>query len=345
MSAVKALPLWAKIVGGVLAVLLVAAWIPGFRLQLPFALGDEDPALSGQSQRRPAEFLYLDNGRVAAYLAQLEGGIQNSERLSNTLTTDSEAKASAGEFFSFGGSAQVQSFVEREVTPTAAAIFFRLLDDLNDGEMISEVSIQSLDEIEAESEAAFVKFTSDDLRTPVYANPYQVVRQTGTLPALFPLPLKSKVRREAVERLQEDSEGFARQVGSNPRLVFSVQPDEAAEGEHFRLLLPVRYRQLTDERSLIQNGGGTFTVVGKVVRIYSTDEAASYVDSATRETWTQPLRHAPAGLLQRTTKKCEFPNGEKADRSELRHCALRVLMDQTTVNERGAVILPVAIYK
>jgi hypothetical protein len=345
LSAVAKLPLWAKIVGAILALLLVAAWIPGFRLQLPFALGKEDPTLSGQSQRRPAEFLYLDNGRVAAYLAQLEGGIQNSERLTNTLTTGAEAKVTAGNFLSAGGSSQVQSFVEREVTPTAAAVFFRLVDDLGAGDMISTVSVRSLEDIEDAGEAAFVKFSSNDLRTPVYANPYQVVRQAGTLPALFPLPSSSKVKREAVRQLREDSEGFARQVGLNPRLTFSIRPDEAPAEKQFTLLLPVRYQQLTDERSLIQNGGGEFTVVGKVIRVYPTEELATYVDTPTRETWTQPLRHAPGGLFLRTASKCEFPGGGKAEGSELRDCVQRVLMEQTKVDEPGAVILPMAIYK
>lgn len=345
LSAVEKLPRWAKGVGAGLLVLLIFSTIPGFHLQLPFSAGDNDRGLFGQSPRRPAEFLYLDNGRVAAYLAQLEGGIQNSERLTNTLTSGSEAKVTASNFLSAASSSQVQSFVEREVTPTAAAIFFRLVDDLSAGDMISTVSVRSLGEIEDAGEAAFVKFSTNDLRTPVYANPYQVVRQAGTLPALFPLPSRSKAKREAVKQLREDSEGFARQVGLNPRLTFSIRPEEASPEERFSLLLPVRYQQLTDERSLIQNGGGEFTVVGKVIRVYPTKESATYVDTPTRETWTQPLRHAPGGLFRRTASKCEFPGGDKAEGSELRDCVQRVLMEQTKVDEPGAVILPMAIYK
>ncbi|HEY5052251.1 MAG TPA: hypothetical protein VII45_02465, partial [Solirubrobacterales bacterium] len=172
------------------------------------------------------------------------------------------------------------------------------------------------------------------------------VRQSGTLPALFPLPSKSKARREAVEHLREVSEGFARQVGTNPRLVFSIQPENTkGEKKDFKLLLPVRYKHLTDERSLIQNGGGRFTVVGKVVRIFSSDEDESYIDSPTREIWTQPVKHAPAGLLQRSARRCRLPDGETAQNGELRECVLAALHDQTEVDQRGAVIIPVAIYK
>jgi hypothetical protein len=78
----------------------------------------------------PAEFLYIDNDRVAAYLAQLQGGRATGERLSRTLTRELSGTASAGGSFEVGASAQEQSFVEREVTPTAASNYFRLFDAL-----------------------------------------------------------------------------------------------------------------------------------------------------------------------------------------------------------------------
>lgn len=348
VRAVGALPRWAKIVGGGMVLLLAIVLIPGLNPHPHLSFGDEGAA-SNLTNRRPAEFLYLDNGRAAAYLAQLEGGIENSERLSNTLTSGSEAKASAGSFLSFGGTSQQQSFVEREVTPTAAAIFFHLLDDLRADHQLFTASSRRLPTIEHQGEGAFVQFKTEELRTPIYANPYLVVRQSGTLPALFPLPSKSKARREAVKSLREAAESFARQVGINPRLVFSIQPETASgKSKGFKLLLPVRYRHLTDERSLIQNGGGRFTVVGKVVRIFSSGEGESYVDSPTRETWTQPLKHVPAGLLRRSARKCSPPksaDAEAAASGDLRECVLAALHGQTEVDQRGAVIIPVAIYK
>ncbi|HEY5051966.1 MAG TPA: hypothetical protein VII45_01000, partial [Solirubrobacterales bacterium] len=102
-----------------MALMLALLLIPGLNPHPHLSFGS-DGGDSSLTNRRPAEFLYLDNGRAAAYLAQLEGGIDNSERLTNTLTKGSEAKANAGNILSFGGSAQQQSFVEREITPTAA---------------------------------------------------------------------------------------------------------------------------------------------------------------------------------------------------------------------------------
>jgi hypothetical protein len=347
IESVKALPGWAQIVGGLLVLLLAILLIPGLNPHPHLGFGDESAGPS-PTNRRPAEFLYLDNGRAAAYLAQLEGGVENSEKLTDTLTTGAEAKASAGNFLSFGGSSQRQSFVEREVTPTAAAIFFHLLDDLRRDRQLYTASGRRLPTIEHQGEGAFIQFKTQELRTPIYANPYLVVRQAGTLPALFPLPSKSMARRQSVKHLREVAEGFARQVGVNPRLVFSIQPENSeGESKGFKLLLPIRYRHLTDERSLIQNGGGRFTVVGKVVRIFSSGEGESYVDSPTRETWSQPLKHAPAGLLLRAARKCRLPDEEEpALRSgELRACLLHALNGQTEVDQRGAVIIPVAIYK
>ena len=344
LRALRALPTWAKVVGGGMTLLLLFLLIPG--LDHPRLSFGGDNGEVAMVNRRPAEFLYLDNGRAAAYLAQLEGGIDNGERLTNTLTTQTEAKVNAGNVVSFGGSSQRQSFVEREITPTASAIFFRLIDDLKSDKQLFPVSGRLLPTFERQGEGAFVEFKTEELRTPVYANPYQVVRQASTLSALFPLPSRSKARREAVKHLREASEGFAAQVGPNPRLVYSIQPeDKAGKKKNFRLLLPVRYQQLTDERSLIQNGGGRFTVIGKIVRLYATDEGESYVDSSTREVWTQAIKHAPGGLLRRTVRKCELPDGKRAGAGELRPCVLDALHDQTEVDQRGAVIIPIAIYK
>jgi hypothetical protein len=337
------LPLWAKAVGAVLVLLLVFSLIPGIKLRLPFTADGDGQGEQARIKRRPSEFLYLDNQRAAAYLAQLEGGVENSKRLSSTITNKAEASAGAGGF-SFGGGSQVESFVERQVTPTAAAIFFQLLDDLRRDDQIFETPIDSLRNIRRQGEGAFVTFKTSDLRTPVYANPYLVVRQSGTLPALFPIATKSPAERDAVEAVRAAAKGFAHEVGPNPRIVFAIQR-EPASGQGFNILLPLHYRQLTDERSLIQSGGGRFTVVGKVVRIFDARGTAPYVDSPTRETWTQPLKLAPEPLVRRSTKRCERSNGKFARPQLRRRCDLRVLHEQTQITGRGAVIIPVAIYK
>lgn len=140
----------------------------------------------------PAEFLYLDNVRVAAYLAQLEGGAARSERLSRTLTRDVSGKATAGGAFEVGASAQEERFIEREVTPTAASNYFRLFDALEDAEDPS-VRLRWVDDprnyeaLARLHEGDFVGLSTRDLLRQDYIKPYLVVRQPSTLAALFPL--------------------------------------------------------------------------------------------------------------------------------------------------------------
>jgi len=71
------------------------------------------------------------------------------------------------------------------------------------------------------------------------------------------------------------------------------------------------------------------------------------------ETWTQPLSTAPLKLLCRTDPECGEgirANGvtsQERDRM-IRHsrvAALEALNEQTQIPVRGAVIVPIAIYK
>jgi hypothetical protein len=380
----------AAIGGALVAAFVLGALANHYRLRSPFGPDDE----AGSVERPlPAEFLYLDNDRVGAYLAQLNGGIAKSERLSETLRREDSAKAS-GAGFEVGASSQRENFVEREVTPTAAASFFRLYAVLRQQEKLHEVEVDNLDAFTRSfrnlPEGAFVRFESHDLRTPIYANSYLVVRQVGTLKALFPTAGASDFEREQIEAAREEARSYAHQVGENPRIVFALTPplseqekrerkrewDDAkadasatngeADGESVKpkkgeppkkrwgieFLLPVRYRQLTDERSLIKNGGGRFTVVGKMVRVFrrSRDGVVSYVDAPTRETWKKPLGHVPGALLARSSRLCGTPVGSRAARRaktarKLRACVRKLLRIQTEIPGMGAVILPIAIYK
>jgi hypothetical protein len=337
---------WGLIAGTLVAIFLLGVLFHDFRLRSPIG-----PEAEADSVRRPvpAEFLYLDNERVGAYLAQLAGGIAKSERLTETLRKEDSAKVSGGSFFEVGASAQRENFIEQQVTPTATANFFRLLADLLEQEKLHEVSVDDLGDFEHLGEGAFVRFESHDLRTPIYANSYLVVRQAGTLKSLFATVGTDEFERDQVEAEREGARDYAHQVGPNPRIVFALTPEQ---DETIKFLLPVRYRRLTDERSLIKDGGGRFTVVGKVVRIFRNAPANgdAYVDSPTRETWKKPLERVPAHLLERSSGLCETPvGGERPDHavapSDLRSCVLKRLVEQTTIPGEGAVILPVAIYK
>jgi len=384
---------WLLVGSGVLAIFLLGVVSERHHLRSPFGAGDGADTVS---RPKPAEFLYLDNGRVGAYLAQLNGGIAKSERLTEMLRTEERAGISGGDIVDVGASAQRENFIERQVTPTAAANFFRLLAILRDQDEIEDVKVTNLDAFESSEvnrEGSFVFFRSSDVRTPIFANPYLVVRQAGTMKALFPTAGMDYAEREEVEAVREAARSFAGQVGPNPRMVFALTPrggeDDTKEmhirqalrerrneleengsrkslervqkkldglavenDEEVKFLLPVRYRQLTDERSLIKNGGGNFKVVGIVTRVFKGREGKTiaYRDSPTWETWRNPLEHAPADLLEKASLLCDTtPHSEEFDRAktpgERRTCVLDRLREQTEIPKRGAVILPIAIYK
>lgn len=330
---------------GAIVTAVVGAFVLGLILD-ELSLGSMQAEVDGRP--RPAEFLYLDNERVGAYLAQLDGGTATSERLTETLIAEDSAKVSAGGF-EVGASAQRENFVERQVTPTAAANYLRLFSILKKQERLPEVGVESLSDFQHLGEGEFVRFESEDLRTPIYANSYLVVRQAGTLKALFPTGSASGSERDEILEARDNAESYARQVGPDPRIVFALKPKE---DETIKFLLPVRYRQLTNERSLIKGGGGRFTVVGKLIRAFRQPPAGdgyAYVDSPTLETWRKPLERVPAPLLERSSALCEAKRRAEAGKPStppvLRHCILKQLRTQTRIPKRGAVILPIAIYK
>lgn len=299
----------------------------------------------------PAEFLYLDPVKVGAYLAQINGGTFDAEKVTRKLTNSLDAKAGISGAEA-SASQENETAVEREVKPTDASNFFLLRNGLAKQGELHEIGLRYFDREVSENEleqGAFVTFETTALLSPQYINAYLAVREENTVRTIFP---------DSPER-QKEAKGFAGIVGSDPRVVFALQPSETTGSEvefkPFVYLLPMDAGRLTSERSLLKYGGGRFTVVGKLVRIFpepNLNRTPAYIDSPTRETWEQPLRHAPGELLCRTDPVCfsELSKQESADDraaviEESRQRALEALSDQTQIQSRGAVILPVAIYK
>jgi hypothetical protein len=309
----------------------------------------------------PAEFLYLDPTRIATYLAQDEGGKVESEKLTHKLTQNLNAKLELKGLGEVGATQVGELLAEKNVKPTAASSFFVLHRQLEEAKDISPVRPRYFKEFRRLDEGDFVEFETSALLPPIYINAYLSVLHAGTLAAIFP---KSPTQRR-------ESTNFFKKVGSTPRAVFALQPykpnPEAASGQASAsqvagrkpvvYLLPFTAPLLSAERSLLKGGGGNFTVLGKLVRLFPTPpkekERASYIDSATRETWEQALKSAPEELLCRTEPMCaetvraKHLTGKKREKviDECRQQILEALETQTTVSDRGAVILPIAIYK
>jgi hypothetical protein len=299
----------------------------------------------------PAKFLYLDGSEVASYLAQVNGGSFDSETVTRKLTQSIGGKLTiAGAEANRSRANEI--FVERVLQPTDASAFFALESSLDDQDAIEEIRLRYFEnDVRGLEEGQFVSFKSSSLLSPLYLNAYLAVRQANTLQAIFP---RSSASRKAARKFFED-------VGKRPRVVFAIQPTDPTDPKRkrrkpFVYLLPMSARELTSERSLIKYGGGSFTVVGKLARRFPEryrDHDPAYVDSATLETWSHPLLRAPGELLCRTEPRCitrvrsEALTGRaRAGAAEAaRARILAALHQQTELGKRGAVILPVAIYK
>ncbi len=394
-----------KLIGGVIVLAIVVVAFSKL-----WGGGSESTLSSGFPADGPAEFLYLDSGRVIAYLAQLDHGVFSSETLTEELSNSANGKVGIENAVEFGAEISRKNSLSRSVTPTAAANFFELLSDLeglHDG--VTQIGLRNFGEdVRGLTEGQFVTFHTHAMRPPIYLNPYLALREHHTVSTLFPLP-DGEDGRAQVETLREHALDFRDAVGTNPRVVFALRPPNSAElrlrrqqrllaqevrklveeghrvqiepsssgnegggtrapsrverrrnylheEEHVQYLMPLDAQLLTKERSLIKYGGGEFTVVGKVVRIFpeaGDRHQPAYVDSSTAETWAQPLAHAPLALLCRTDPRCTrkirrdgvSPERRRRIIDGARQLDLDTLAEQTEIPERGAVILPIAIYK
>jgi hypothetical protein len=305
----------------------------------------------------PAEFLYLDTNRVATYLAQVEGGKVESEKLTRKLTQSLGAKLTPKELGDVEATKARELSAERTVKPTAASSFFSLRTRLEDAGVVSEIRPRYFEkDVEPLREGTFVEFKTSALLSPIYINAYLAVLHAGTLAAIFPDSTSKQAAAKA----------FFNEVGPTGRAVFALQPykhlpDSASQGrlgrKPFVYLLPITAPLLTSERSLIKYGGGTYTVLGKLVRRFpepTSNHHPAYVDSATDETWERAIELAPGELLCRTTPACAravrrghgLKGPKRTEEVEAtRTHILKTLKEQTTIPNRGAVILPIGIYK
>lgn len=328
-----------------------------------------------KTTKRPYEFFYIDLSRVGAYLAQLEGGSYVKKHLAEKIVNKVNGEVTVQSVLKAGASSETEDFVEREVTPTAASLFVELVQALDkDG---SEGFLRNFREYtESKSggnksleEGEFVLFHAR-LHAPLYVEPYVGVHHAATLAALFPRQGKGRVERRLAQRQRKAARKFERQVGRNPRFVLTVRPRQKGTDERVTVLMPVHLRQLTEERSL-QSSGGEFTVLGKVVRLstpwrgpeYTPQAHAdqyTYIDSATRELWRQPLAVAPKSLICQADPACtttiENSGTHGRKRKELaraihrhiekgRRHMLEALKTGTEIKRGGAVILPIGIYR
>jgi hypothetical protein len=336
--------------------------------------GKDNAAESFEARIPVVEFLYLDGDRVLKYLAELEGGEVGSVRRISKQIDSVNVEAGQGGF-NVGASSQHETSAESTMTRTESSALGLLLAKLEDNERdfvhYHDVELNNVEDLKRVREGMLVKFVTHYLLSPGYIRPYVVVRQSATLAALFPGDGEGDADHSVAQRRKAES--FARQVGPDPRLTFAVSPPPGKGEQPLKLLLPMRYRGLTQERSLLEKGpdeytGGRLVVIGKVIRRFKHrvrcegghcegKEVPEYTDFATRETWRNPLEQASNYLVDTVSHSCRMPRsaaeiqrrrrrGQPSSQPlEGRPCFLRKLRRQTELHAPGAVILPIAIYK
>lgn len=327
----------------------------------------------------PVEFLYLDGPRVLKFLSEMEGGEVGDVRRFSREIDSVDAGAGQGPF-SVGASSQRESAAESTVTQTESSALGLLMAQLDGGDGAGiegdPLKLDKPSNLGQIHEGMLVRFATHSLLSPGYIRPYVVIRQSATLSALFPRASHNEADAAKSKAQRRKAESFVHQVGPDPRLTFAVDPPPQAGEEALKILLPMHYRGLTEERSLLEKGrdeytGGRLVVVGKVVRIFRRPSSVpcrereacvdgvvpEYTDWGTREIWRNPLRQASKYLIDHVSHNCEMPRTEaelgtrkaweRAQGEPLRGrtCFMRKLQRQTELYAPGAVILPIAIYK
>ncbi len=319
---------------------------------------EQDPGIP------PPEYAYLDNGRVLAYLAQIEGGLSEGEKRQRRITETNTGGVAAGGV-ELGGSSSRDEFVEETVTPTATTRFYRLLDRLEDKGYLRELNASSRQAslataLDAIPEGFFVRISGCMLRVPTYVQMNEIISEARTtisadrawttavygtdeeiaaadaaraaasgaragVPSTAPYQLTPADRR----RLTLAAKRFAAAIGRNPPVpLSSCAGSFATEPSKPDLLFPVGLDALTTERSLL---AGPVTVVGKVVR--QVRRAADvYVDRNAVAAYTDAVDAMDEALVE----------GFYGD--DATSLAVELSAD-ATVSPPGAVILPIAIYK
>lgn len=263
----------------------------------------------------PIEFAYLDPLRADAYLGQAEGGLASSEQRSEQLTNSIDASVSIGGAGQVGGSERQQLSTVATVTPQAADRFYTLLRRLREGgeanykqsstcngerstHWLGDVDDQDdasevMDEVECIGVGNFVRIRNAQLFLPPFAQALPRVQSANAFFGALPAPRTAFTSPTQSVEITNALNGYAKLVGSDPRMPFVAAPYGADErvGHGVTFFLPAGYSGITSEPSLLS---GSVTVVGEIV--YSAGGGAPYVDYPTVDTFGRALLKAQRAL-------------------------------------------------
>ena len=128
----------------------------------------------------PVVFLYLDNGHIASYLAQLQGGAATTEQLSRQATASKNASVGANGV-GVGGSTSQESTAALSLTVTNQSRFTSLLGLLQEDGFLHPIDMAAADgvikrELKTVPDGTFVKLTNCTLTLPTYVQDEQLWR-------------------------------------------------------------------------------------------------------------------------------------------------------------------------
>jgi hypothetical protein len=315
---------------------------------------EQDPGIP------PPEYAYLDNPRVRVYLGQIEGGLTSSEKRTRSVTDARTGGVAAGGV-ELGGSKSSAQSVEETVTPTDTALFYRLLDRLDDKGYLHELNASSPPTTFAKAlgvvpEGFFVRIAGCKLRVPTYVQMNEIISDSrraisadrAWLTAVYGTDeerMATKIAEAEARgdkamtglgiyalppgeehRLTQAAKKFDAAIGANPPVpLASCTGKQLERRQKPDLLFPVALDALTKERSLL---AGPVTIVGKLVRQVRRPGDV-YVD-----------RKAVAAYSDAVLELDEALTNFQGDSS-----LGGELSADVAVSPPGAVILPVAIYK
>jgi hypothetical protein len=297
---------------GVLAVLGVLAMFGEVPISFNGSQASDRPL--PEADTPPIEFAYLDPLRADAYLGQAEGGLASSEQRSEQLTDSINASVPIGTAGQVGGSEQKQLSTVATVTPQAADRFYTLLRRLREGgeadykkgacneeksthwlgDVNDEDSAQEvMDEVECIGVGNFIRIRHAQLFLPPFAQALPKVQSANAFFGALPAPRTAFTSPTQSVEITKALSGYAKLVGSDPRMPFVAAPYGADErvGHGVTFFLPAGYGGITSEPSLLS---GSVTIVGEIV--YSAGAGAPYIDYPTVDTFGRALLKAQKAL-------------------------------------------------
>jgi hypothetical protein len=304
----------------------------------------------------PAEFAYLDSGRVLAYIGQVEGGLAATETQTLSAKTTAKGSLTAKDVATAEVSSERLRGSSKTVTLTEADRFYTLLrilradqgDDDEDGfSTLEDIDVeidqdnpiegvrQKLADVE---EGDFVRIKNAYVYLPTYA---AVLPRARFASRYLGGGLKEPRRALYAPVRPTTRRIFARyraRLHKNPRVPMvlpTLDPERRGVEGAVTFFMPARYRSLSPEASLLR---GELTVVGKVVytepRLPSeipSDAPKAYVDFETLTRFAPALKRAEDLLLNRLNMT--------------REGIVEQVRRSLSIDAPVAVIIPVAMYQ